>query len=433
MADENHSVGLAPPVRLEILGADEQAPANLALDTTAVVVFHGMGQQVKFETLDMLAQALIEAHEAKGERTAKRVRHVWCEDRDGGRFFPRVEVELQDASGNAKKHIHVYEAYWAPLTEGAISFLSTADIFLRAGLRGICASLKDDKKFLRWAFGMEREFPLAPATVVYLVLATALLILLVAALSVGAYWVWPAELRDSVSFQAVSRAGLSVAFAAATLYVIWKARQWIVQYLGDVAIYVSASELDKYWRIRDEIKRECQRVASAVYRAVARDPHQVRQFQYGKVVLAVHSLGSVIAYDTLNALIQRDLASDAGMAVGVVGRTTTLITFGSPLDKVAFIFGTQVTGRKMREALAGGTQPLIVSYDYRPKQWVNIYARADVIAGRLDYFDVPSSGEGGGKRADNMIDEEAGWFPSSAHTDYWAHAILRQSLYESVI
>jgi hypothetical protein len=257
MADESTSVGLAPPVRLEVLGADEQAPVNLAVDTTAVVVFHGVGQQVKFETLDLLAQALIEAHEAKGEKTAKRVRHVWCEDPDGGRFFPRVEVELQDASGNAKKHIHVYEAYWAPLTEGAISFLSTAAIFLRAGFRGICSSFRDDKKFLRWAFGKEREFPLAPATFLNLALATALLTLLVAALSVGAYWVWPAELRDSVSLQAVSRAGLSIAIAAGALYVIWKARQLIVQYLGDVAIYVSASELDKYWRIRDEIKREC--------------------------------------------------------------------------------------------------------------------------------------------------------------------------------
>jgi hypothetical protein len=56
-----------------------------------------------------------------------------------------------------------------------------------------------------------------------------------------------------------------------------------------------------------------------------------------------------------------------------------------------------------------------------------------VIAGRLDYFDVPSSGEGGGKRAVNAIDREAGWYPPTAHTDYWAHAILRQSLYESVI
>ena len=142
MSEDRNWVGLAPPVRLEALGEGELAPGNPAMDATAVVVFHGMGQQVKFETLDMLAQALIEAHEERGEKSAKRVRHVWCDDRDGGRFLPRVEVELQDARGNAKKLIHIYEAYWAPLTEGAISFYATAVFFLKAGMRGICASLR---------------------------------------------------------------------------------------------------------------------------------------------------------------------------------------------------------------------------------------------------------------------------------------------------
>ena len=431
MAKENNSVGLAPPIRLEVLGEKETAPRDPAMEITAVVVLHGMGQQVKFETLDMLAQALIEAHEAKGEKTAKRVRHVWCDDGGGGRFFPRMELELQDAKGNAKKSIHIYEAYWAPLTEGAISFLSTVSFFLRAGLRGICTSLKDDRKFLRWAFGRERKFPLAPATFVYLVIATTMLAALVVALTVGAYWVWPAGLRESLTLGALSKAGFSIVLSAAALYVIWAARRWIVQYLGDVAIYVSANELDRYWRIRDEIKRECQRVAGAAYRAVSREESKT-VFLYNKVVLAGHSLGSVIAYDTLNALVQRDLASSAGMAVDVVSRTKTLLTFGSPLDKVAFIFGTQVTGRKVREALAGGTQPLIVDYGYRPAQWINIYAKADVIAGRLDYFDVSLSKEGGSKRVDNKIDEEASWFPPSAHADYWTHSILKRLLYESV-
>lgn len=432
MSVDHHSVGLAPPARLELLGENERPPANHAMDATAVVVFHGMGQQVRFETLDMLAQALVEAHEERGERSAKRVRHVWCDDRDGGRFIPRAEVELQDARGSAKKTVHIYEAYWAPLTEGAISFSSTAGFFLRAGVRGICASLRDDRRFLRWAFGKEREFPLAPATFIHLVLATAILALLVVVLTFGAYWLWPPELRDSISVDAVLKAGASVLLFIAALYVIAAARRWIVQFLGDVAIYVNPSELDKYWRIREEIKRECLRVANAVYRAVGRDDLQVKKFQYGKVVLAGHSLGSVIAYDTLSALVQRDLANESKTAVDVVGRTGTLLTFGSPLDKVAFIFGTQVTGRKIREALAGGTQPLIVSYQFRPPRWVNIYARADVIAGRLDYFDVPGSVEGGGKRVENRLDDEASPLPPDAHTDYWTHAVLRQSLYESV-
>ncbi len=170
-----------------------------------------------------------------------------------------------------------------------------------------------------------------------------------------------------------------------------------------------------------------------MYRAVGEDEAKVRRFQYDRIVVAGHSLGSVIAYDTLNSLVQRDLASDPKRAVQTVGRTRTLLTFGSPLDKVAFIFGTQVTGRKMREALAGGLQPLIVDYGYRPAKWVNLYAKADVIAGRLDYFDDPDSGDGGEKRIRNEIDGEAGWFPPNAHTDYWTHGIFRRELYESVV
>lgn len=71
MAEEKNRVGLAPPAKLEILGENERAPGgDPDQDTTAVVVFHGMGQQVKFETLDLLAGSLIEAYEAAGGTTA---------------------------------------------------------------------------------------------------------------------------------------------------------------------------------------------------------------------------------------------------------------------------------------------------------------------------------------------------------------------------
>lgn len=433
MAKSKDKVGLAPPMRMEVLGENEPVPAVSAIETTAVVVFHGMGQQVKFETVDMLAQALIDAHEAGGGQSEKRVRQVWCDDKEGGRFLPRVEVELQDAKGNIQKRVHVYESYWAPLTQEAISFFSTASFFLRAGWRGICASRNDESRFLRWAFGSEHAFPLARGTYGHLIVVTLLLALLVVVLVGSGYWLWPPELKRSISLDAVLKAGFSTLLWAAALYVTWRTRRWMVQYLGDVAIYLSSSELDKYWRLSDEIKRECHRVPNAVYRAVALDESKVRRFQYNRVVVAGHSLGSVIAYDTLNSLVQRDLANDSRMAVQAVFRTKTLLTFGSPLDKVAFIFGTQVTGRKMREALAGGVQPLIVDYKYRPAKWVNIYAKGDVIAGRLDYFDDPKNGDGRDRRVQNEIDGEASWFPPRAHTDYWTHGILKRSLYELVM
>ena len=152
------------------------------------------------------------------------------------------------------------------------------------------------------------------------------------------------------------------------------------------------------------------------------------------MVVAGHSLGSVVAYDCLNTLVQRDIAKAAALRVGIAARISTLITFGSPLDKVAFIFGTKITGRRIREALAGGVQPLIVNYEYRPAAWVNIYARGDIIAGALEYYDNPDETvEGGAKRVENLVDREAGWFPPSAHTGYWEHRVLTGELYAAVV
>jgi hypothetical protein len=62
----------------------------------------------------------------------------------------------------------------------------------------------------------------------------------------------------------------------------------------------------------------------------------------------------------------------------VVPRTTRLITFGSPLDKTAFLSHTQVSSaRNLREALATRMQPLILDYQkFRPLgtfRWINIF------------------------------------------------------------
>ena len=48
------------------------------------------------------------------------------------------------------------------------------------------------------------------------------------------------------------------------------------------------------------------------------------------------SLGSVIAYDALNALLNEDALNQH--ALKVAERTRVLATFGSPLDKIAYVF-----------------------------------------------------------------------------------------------
>ena len=68
---------------------------------------------------------------------------------------------------------------------------------------------------------------------------------------------------------------------------------WIVTgYLGDVAIYTTTDEKSKYYRIRQQILNESQTLVEALLDDDA----------YDRVIIAGHSLGSVIAYDTLDRI-----------------------------------------------------------------------------------------------------------------------------------
>jgi hypothetical protein len=163
-------------------------------------------------------------------------------------------------------------------------------------------------------------------------------------------------------------AGLGIA----TLFVL---RKFLIEYIGDLAAYLSAHKASKFYQIRMEIQKEAFRIAAHVYAS-----------GYDNVLLVGHSLGSVIAYDTLNGLINHDFVHKKGWQV--VENTKLLLTFGSPLDKVAFIFRTQVERNDPRELLAAAKQPILEDeHRFRPLRWINVWSRNDVISGPLDFFD----------------------------------------------
>ncbi|MDP9201577.1 MAG: hypothetical protein M3P26_06550 [Gemmatimonadota bacterium] len=201
----------------------------------------------------------------------------------------------------------------------------------------------------------------------------------------------------------------------------------LVQFVGDVAIYVMPYKLDAFNDLRKEIKETVYKVAHAVY---ALKDQSGTGLEYDRVIVLGHSLGSVIAYDALNRLIHEDRVAAPASALHVVDRTPLFLTFGSPLDKTAFIFGAQGHGTtEARESLAASVQPLIQNYDYRPKQWINIYSPWDIISGYLDLYDLP--GATNSKKVDNRKDPEATTL-LMAHTEYWNDRLLIQTLYNAV-
>ncbi len=230
------------------------------------------------------------------------------------------------------------------------------------------------------------------------------------------WWTWPQWVLGVVyGYDAGAwrpRAGIAAVWIAAVA-VSGVVRSFIVQYVGDVAIYIATHRLDRYLDTRKPIKDMSLTMLRAIY----------EHGGYARHILVGHSLGSVVAYDTLNGLLNEDVTR--------ADRTQLVLTIGSPLDKTAFIFRAQSEFSDVREAMAAATQPLIVDYRVRP-EWINIYSRNDPISGPLDYYDPPPRRRPAGARPVENVADDQSWIPLVAHIQYWTNSAFMSRLIAAI-
>jgi hypothetical protein len=469
------------PARRELTGTRliHYGPAwDAALEATsatpegpvAVLVCHGMGQQVRYETISSVAEAiLIEAREQGA--TISPVEVHLCEENNS--LLARAEIQWTDAA-KQEHNVHVYEAYWAPLTEGQVSYWDTIKFLLLAAAKGLWFSRPfSSRRFERWMFGGPKPLVIRRATFLALLVIVGVVVSQVAIIGFvllqlaaqykavlaqptpGLYihdlihvlgwwkilhrwvrWIGPFLPGHAVLFH--PPLFVRAWWAALAKLVIWilaiaealGARYFIVEFVGDVAAYVSPYKDSKF----DELRQKIQAVGLSVGKVIyGFGPRTANVPDYRKVVVVGHSLGSVLAYDTLDALINQDNVSAPAARRGVVERTRALVTFGSPLDKTAFIFRMQARSGEawIREQMVASAQPLIVSYAlFRPPSfaWVNIWSPMDIISGELNYYDDPLIPPNDPHRVQNVRDKQAN-IPLYAHVQYWGNEALRKQLY----
>ena len=439
----------------------------------AVLVCHGMGQQVRYETISQVAEAIRTEAREQGATVSPVEVHL-CDENSS--FLARAEIQWTDTAQQAH-NVHVYEAYWAPLTEGQVSYWDTIKFLLLAAAKGLWFSRPfSARRFERWMFGGPKPLVIRRATFVAL-LVTAAVVLAQAAI-IGFVFFELATQYKAVLAQSMPGLHfhdvLSVAgwcdilrrclgwlgpffpghaillhtsplarawWVALAKLVLWiaaigealVARYFIVEFVGDVAAYVSPYKDSKFDELRQKIQAVGLSVGKVIYGFGARTANVP---DYRKVVVVGHSLGSVLAYDTLDALINQDNVSEPASQRGVVARTRALVTFGSPLDKTAFIFRMQARSGEgwIREQMVASAQPLIVSYAlYRPPtfEWVNIWSPMDIISGELNYYDDPGFPPNRPPCVVNLRDPQAN-IPLYAHVQYWGNEALRKQLYRFV-
>ncbi len=397
------------------------APIAAAVDTrsheteqrpipVAVLVCHGMGQQVRFETIGQIAAAVLKEAVKRKCTDTKSAVELSVQNES---FLARAELSWTTPAG--KPHsVHIYEAYWAPVTEGKVTYWDTVSFLFSAAWKGLTSSkFFRQGAFQRYLFGGLRDLPIFAGTKMGLLGVLAFLILQVLAITVvlakladqlkqietahfaikqvllillpGAHQVCnPAASPHERVFAALALVGWYLLVAE-----ILFARYFLIQYAGDVAAYISPYKASKFDDIRNKIQSIGMNVAKVIYgfgnTTIVPD--------YKRVVIAGHSLGSVLAYDTLNAIINLDLTSPTPGSKQVFARTHRLITFGSPLDKTAFLFRNQSNHVKdpLREQMASTYQPLILDYDRfrKPDFWINLWSPLDIISGSLEYYDFP--------------------------------------------
>lgn len=216
-------------------------------------------------------------------------------------------------------------------------------------------------------------------------------------------------------FDVSGNAGLSLVWLLA-VGVSALARRFLVAYVGDVAAYIQPQQLDRFNRLRTRVKGCVWASARAVYRSPEK---------YDEIVVVGHSLGSLIGYDVLNRLYREE---ELGTVPGVQARSKLFVTFGSPLDKTAFLFAIQGSNREGREALAASVQPLIGFPSRRPR-WVNVYSGWDIISGSLDFYDKSATSP---RRVENQSDPEACvWL--AAHTEYWDGQLVFDTIHQHLV
>jgi hypothetical protein len=446
------------------------------MERTAVIMCHGMGQQVPFQTLN------------EGIELATRENSDWKLDRVDFMECEECRIPHATVRDGHGAEADLYEVYWAPLTEGRVSVRETIRFLLQGAA---CGLAQGGAPFRRFVFGEFQTYPMprgSRSTILLVLLALVSFLLafanffissaafllgglhapylrvalllgllpaaIVAALGFAVVMRIPADrpipeekasgvadegkselyefsIKTGIAILALADAFVlapSLLAASAWASVWWDlliAPMWcaavvgflwvhgvFIQYIGDVAAYVSSHEVNKFFALRDEIHQHSNRVFRAVYAA-----KEGESFRYQRILVVGHSLGSVIAYDGLNRLFFDD--EHRQLRLNAAGRTKLLLTFGSPLDKTAFFFRTQTKEAKARESLAETLQPLIHNHEYRRFPWINVYATRDIISGSLEFYnDSTGDPERSETAVLNLVDPEAST-PLLAHTEYY--------------
>ncbi|MDI6781701.1 MAG: hypothetical protein QME49_06355 [bacterium] len=361
--------------------------ASFPKGKTAFLVIHGIGEQNPFETLDSFSRGMID--HLRSQSITFHAEHRLTKQsnaEDGSWTESYVRLKPTDSDDI----IDIHEYYWAYLTEEKISVPEVWE-WVEKTLQGTRRFYRENKDLQRRYEKNGKVSYKLEKVASWCLRFLSLIYPIVRLLS----YIMPSWARNLENWLKMRGAYI------------------IKGYIGDIAIYTTMDKKSRFFKIRQQILVQCQ----TILESIIADP------QYERIIIAGHSLGSVISYDTLNRLnIKTNMNRNSNLPVEKI---KGLVTFGSPLDKIAFFFREhagkeEYIRRQIMEhfhsfkakSLSSYTNGMNLSNPIEPLLdkilWINYYNEKDPISGHLDFYKVDENIE---------IDLPGQW--GVAHIQYW--------------
>jgi hypothetical protein len=331
----------------------------------AILIIHGIGNQLPSETLDSFGRGLIKQYEKKfpGKIVLQHV--IVSKNENNKTWFDNViRIRHNDFDG----YIDLYEYYWASETEDKASW-NDIQKWLRDVVHGAQKYYKKNEE-------LGKEY--ADKSVFFTKDGK---------FKVGTYYFFLCIIGNLFIFFDWIRSGImSVLFGIP--YVGKLLKEWMSGFIermenrlsnviGDVTIYNVSDPKSKWFDIHRRIQDNAVTAVKYLIENTSCD-EKGKKFVYESVIVAGHSLGSQIAYDAINKInllinegiidcYNKDGSSkiDAGISsLNIADRFGGLITFGCPLDKIAFFFR-----ENMPDEMYVRKQVLDHYHDFKQRDW----------------------------------------------------------------
>lgn len=440
MNEENQNQRLSDAFKPEDFPGNAWVKGN-----TAILVAHGIGRQRPLETLDMFARPMLEALCTYGKHEKKdfTVTHLLKRkpsSSEGAWFDNVIRIEKT----GSPHHIDVYEYYWAHEVGERVAFdevkkwaRRTADQAKKYYDEQVEFGIRFEDTSLFFRNG---KFD-ADSYYLFLILGGVFLPRIDMILDTIGRW--------------LGRIPLAGTFIENSI-------KWVrdimlncfSDYIADIVAYNSDDPNCNTYAIRKNILRGA--VGALRYLIEPASEDQAREYQ--GILIASHSLGTEITFDAINRinhlatqgeicgmdasgrLTARGDAGDATLDKLILG----FVTFGSPLDKIAFFFRERSEKNaymraqmlrhfhsfKQRNWKSSGEADEFEVQNSIPRlldgvPWRNYHDAYDPISGRLDYYYPLVNLDC--ELVESSAKEPANWWQQIqmmrhfSHSKYWDH------------